>query len=97
MPLGESYCQRVVLGEVPNLIPDTGADERVRDLDVTARAGLGAYVGVPIELRDGTVYGTLCAASHRPNHDLSERDVEFLRTISRRLALTLEDRRLSDS
>jgi GAF domain-containing protein len=95
MPLDGSYCQRVVLGSLPNAIPDTSLEPGVRDLEVTETARIGAYLGVPIERADGTVYGTLCCASHRPNGGLSEQDVEFLRGISKRVAAAIEDRTIS--
>jgi GAF domain-containing protein len=90
MPLNETYCHRLAQGSIPNAIPDTAAEPMVRDLEVTATAGLGSYVGVPIE-RDGTVYGTLCCASHRPNSGLTEQDVNFLHSLSRRVATQLEE------
>jgi GAF domain-containing protein len=90
MPLTDTYCHRLVQGSIPNAIPDTASEPAVHDLEVTASAGLGSYVGVPIE-RDGSVYGTLCCASHRPNEGLSEQDVNFLRNLSRRVASQLEE------
>jgi GAF domain-containing protein len=93
MPLDGTYCQRVTVGAIPNLIPDTAAEPGVRDLEVTATAGIASYVGVPIQLVDGTTYGTLCCASHRPNTELTEQDVNFLRGLSRRVAGELEGMR----
>lgn len=95
VPLDGSYCQRVVLGRIPNLVPDASAEPELRDLEATSSARIGSYIGVPIQLVDGTVYGTLCAASHRPNGDLSEQDVDFLRGISRRVAAEIEELRLA--
>lgn len=94
MPLDCSYCQRVVAGVAPNVIADTASEPAVRDLEVTLSSRIGSYVGVPIELGDGTVYGTLCVASHSPRGDLDARDAEFLRGVARRMAGTLEEMRL---
>jgi GAF domain-containing protein len=94
IPLDGSYCQRMVLGTIPNIVPDSSSEPEVRDLEVTASARIASYVGVPIELVDGTVYGTLCCASHRPNGELSDQDVDFLRGISRRVAGEIEQLRL---
>jgi GAF domain-containing protein len=93
MPLDGSYCVRVARGDLPYVIPDTQAEPRVRDLEVTHSANIGSYVGVPIELDDGTIYGTLCCASHEANRDVSEADLRFLRTIARRVAREFEERR----
>jgi GAF domain-containing protein len=64
---------------------------------VTATAGIAAYVGIPIALVDGTVYGTLCVASHRPRGELTERDVAFLQGIARRVADKVADQRVGDA
>jgi GAF domain-containing protein len=93
IPLDGSYCERVALGVIPNVIPDTAAEPGVRDLEATLAGRIGAYVGIPIALVDGTVYGTLCVASHRPNGDLSERDVKYLEGIARRVADIVEEER----
>jgi GAF domain-containing protein len=90
MPLEESYCHAVAGGALPNVIPDTAAEPRVARMAVTRRARIGSYIGVPIELGDGTVYGTLCAASHRPS-ELADRDADYLRGVARSVAAKLQD------
>jgi GAF domain-containing protein len=89
--LDRSYCQRVVLGTTPNVIRNTALEPGVRDLEVTATARIGCYVGVPIELVDGTVYGALCVASHGPSDDLADSDANFLRRVARQVAADLEE------
>lgn len=76
--LDDSYCARMVAGTLPNAVPDTAREGRVRDLAVTSSARIGAYLGVPLRLPDGDVYGTLCALSHEPQPDLNVRDAKFL-------------------
>ncbi|MCW2586219.1 MAG: domain S-box protein, partial [Frankiales bacterium] len=83
-----SYCHRMVRGEIPQVIPDTAADEGVRDLPVTTAAGLGAYIGVPLRLSDGTVYGTFCCLSHNERPDLDSRDLGFMQMLA---ALLVDD------
>jgi EAL domain-containing protein (putative c-di-GMP-specific phosphodiesterase class I) len=78
-PLAETtYCQRMVAGEIPSLIPDTAVDPRVASLQTTLDGGIGAYIGVPVRLSDGTLYGTFCCLSHSPDHSLHDRDVRFM-------------------
>lgn len=90
IPLEETYCQRVVQGRLPSLVRDARRDERVRDLAVTATAGIGAYVGVPITLPDGGLYGMLCCLSPRAELALGERDVRLLRIVAAMLGEELE-------
>jgi hypothetical protein len=64
VPLEDTYCRRLVEGRLPSAVPDARGDERVKDLDMTREAGIGAYVGVPLQFSDGRLYGTLAALSH---------------------------------
>jgi hypothetical protein len=75
MPETESFCLRMLEGEIPNAIPDASQEPAV-----------GAYIGVPLVLPSGEVRGTLCCARHTPDHELSERDVRFLQVIARMVA-----------
>jgi EAL domain-containing protein (putative c-di-GMP-specific phosphodiesterase class I) len=90
IPAEQTYCQRMVQGELPHLVRDTAADERTADLPLTRETGIGAYVGVPIRLWDGTLYGTLCCLSRAPEPSLNDRDVRFLRVLAEILADQLD-------
>lgn len=79
MPLEETYCYRMVRGDIPSLICDAVNDPRVRELAVTTWAKIGAYAGVPIVLPSGQTYGSLCVLSQSPRLDLDERTVASLR------------------
>ncbi len=81
--LEETYCMRMVSGVIPSLIPDAPNDVRVNDLPGTDGAGIGSYVGVPLRLPDGRVYGTMCCLSHEAKKQLDARDVQFMRVLAR--------------
>ena len=61
VPVEQTYCMRMLNGEIPNVVPDTRAQQALQNLAVTAE--VGAYVGVPVTLSDGRVAGTLCCVS----------------------------------
>lgn len=90
IPLEETYCQRMVDARLPNVIPDAKRDDRVRGLPVTRRADIGAYIGVPVKLSDGRLYGTLCCLSHDFSPSLTERDAQFMHVLGRLVADQLE-------
>lgn len=90
LALEATFCQRLVEGELTNIVPDARRDERVRDLDVTREADIGSYVGVPLRFSDGRLYGTMCCMSHSPDPSLRERDVDFMRVLARLVAESLE-------
>ncbi|MBI5103768.1 MAG: HD domain-containing protein [Solirubrobacterales bacterium] len=89
-----TYCHRVLTGALPSVIPDARADEAVRDLAITTQLDIGAYVGVPLVLGDGSVYGTFCCLHHAERPDLGARDVRFLEVLARLVARELDRRRL---
>jgi EAL domain-containing protein (putative c-di-GMP-specific phosphodiesterase class I) len=80
----------MIIGDIPHLVTDAANDERTADLPLTREAGIGAYVGVPIRLWDGTLYGTLCCLSRSPEPSLNERDVRFMRVLAEVVADQLD-------
>jgi len=82
LPVEQTYCRRMTQGELPHLIHDAAADERTADLPLTRESGVGAYIGAPIRLWDGTLYGTLCCLSRSAEPSLNDRDVRFLRVLA---------------
>jgi EAL domain-containing protein (putative c-di-GMP-specific phosphodiesterase class I) len=81
-PLDEGYCQRVVDGRLPELIPDTADVPEAMALPVTTVLPVGAHLSVPIRLRDGRVYGTFCCFSFTPDRTLNERDLGVMRAFA---------------
>lgn len=85
-PLEETFCQRVVDGRLPGVIPDAAALPAAAALPVTRMLPVGAHLSVPITLRDGHVYGTLCAFSAAADPTLEERHLGALRLLASMLA-----------
>jgi hypothetical protein len=97
LPLGGSFCARVLDGRFPALMPDARAVPEAALLDVTAQLHIGACVGVPLLGTEGAAVGMLCAISDRPAPSLSDRDVtslrllaDLLRDLQRRARLAVE-------
>ncbi|MDT3442897.1 MULTISPECIES: EAL domain-containing protein [unclassified Pseudofrankia] len=82
----DSYCSRVLDGRLPPVIPNARADERTAALLLTHEFDIGAYVGAPVVLEDGRVYGMLCCLSHHAEPGLSNRDGRFLTLLAEVLA-----------
>ncbi len=91
-----SYCRLLVAGEIPNLIHDAAADERLAELPITPRARIGSFIGVPVCLSDGTSYGALCGLSHAPDNTLDERDVRFLSMLGELIVHDLDEQRTQE-
>lgn len=92
-PLEETYCKRITDGRVDCVIPDAAANPELAALEVTRALSIGAYVGVPIVLSDGTLYGTFCSYRHRPDPTLTARDARYLSLIASLFSERLEAER----
>jgi PAS domain-containing protein len=89
LPSEQTYCQRMLDGRIPNLIPDVRAEERLASLPITQAGNVGAFATVPLTFADGSVYGTLCAGSHDAK-PLGYRELQFLKVFARMIADHLE-------
>lgn len=69
-----------------------GRGLHLRVLRRTAAAGVGAYVGVPLRLSDGTLYGSLCAVSHEAQ-PVNVRDAKVLTMLADLVVGDVEARR----
>lgn len=89
-PLDMGYCQRVVDGRLPQLIPDTKRVAAAMELPETAAIPIGSHLSVPIRLSDGRVFGTLCCFSFTADPSLGERDLKVIRVFAELLADQLD-------
>ena len=76
-PLEQTVCQRILDGRLPSLVQSI---TRVREEQRLPKflEGMGTYIGVPVRLPDGSLYGMLCAFNIEGESDLDERDVRRL-------------------
>jgi EAL domain-containing protein (putative c-di-GMP-specific phosphodiesterase class I) len=91
-PLDDTFCQRVLDGRLPPVIPDVSAMPEPL-LPWGGGRGIGAYVGVPLDLDDGRVYGTFCCLSTRPDPALDDRDLRFVTMVGDLIAHEIRSRR----
>jgi EAL domain-containing protein (putative c-di-GMP-specific phosphodiesterase class I) len=89
-PLEQGYCQRVVDGRLPQLIPDTQLVAAATALPETDAIPIGAHISVPIRLADGCVFGTFCCFSFSADQSLGERDLKMMRVFAALLASQID-------
>jgi hypothetical protein len=97
MPLGGTYCARVLDGSFPPLIPDARRTAAAALLDMAPDVNIGAYVGVPLLGPSGSAVGMLCAVDPMARSCLEPRDLaalellaQVLRDLQRR-AVTVQE------
>lgn len=89
-PLETSICAHVILQPGLTVIPDTLADDRLRDNPMCYDApNLRFYAGMCLETDDGLPVGTLCVLDTRPR-DLSPRQRKILTVLGRQVMRQIE-------
>jgi diguanylate cyclase (GGDEF)-like protein len=88
-PFQASLCRRMVLGAAPRIAPDTANTPGYADLMAVVPIAVGAYVGTPIAMPDGELFGTVCGfdpdpqpesmAEHQPRVDLQSSQLTAVR------------------
>ena len=76
------YCQRMIDGSIGRFVGDVRAHDDLTSLPLTEAADIGAYIGVPISLPNGELYGSLCCVSHEAHETLGPRDAKFLSALA---------------
>ena len=87
------FCRALLAGQIPKRVCDACGDERLARLAARLKAPVGAFIGVPLRLPDGSVFGALCGLSHTPRPELDERDERFAAMLADVLADELDARR----
>lgn len=81
-----SFCERTIETGSAFVVPDALLHPELRDARfVTGELRLRYYFGMPLTARDGSVIGTLCIGSRRPNLELGDRqrsDLELLASMT---------------
>jgi GAF domain-containing protein len=89
MPIADTYCARLLEGRLPNIVTNAGANQLLRDLELTRDAPIGAYIGIPLTGLDARLY-VLCCLAHEQRPSLSERDLTLLRDLSETIIAALD-------
>jgi GAF domain-containing protein len=88
-PLELSYCKQVVDGRMPGLVTDVQALPQFSALP-KVDISVGAHLSTAVTLEDGTVFGTLCCFSTRPNPALAQQDLVNLQRAATLVARKLD-------
>lgn len=80
--LDDVYCNHILAGRLPELMPDTSQVRLAWDMPITAAVPIGSHISIPIRLLDGSPYGMFCCLSPRPIPSLNERDLATMRVFA---------------
>lgn len=85
----ESFCQRVLDGRLPALIPSVAALAATHDVPASP-VPIGSYMAVPVVLETGELYGTLCCLSFEPHPSLGQKELKRLEMSARQVARLID-------
>ncbi|MEV6850354.1 GAF domain-containing protein, partial [Actinoplanes sp. NPDC051411] len=88
-PQETSFCQAVMDGRLPSVIPDVEEFPDAMRLP-GAQMGVRSFVSVPVLLSDGSVYGSFCAAGFTAEKELTDRDRALMEVLAHAAAMLLE-------
>lgn len=77
--LEDVYCEHILEGRLPELIPDTSLEPVAAGMPITKAVPIGSHMSIPIKRPDGSMYGMFCCLSSKPNPSLNNRDLEMMR------------------
>ena len=89
-PRATSLCQWILDGELPPVMPDLTVHPAAMALPLARKPRVRSFASVPIELSDGSLYGTLCTASLRRTASAQDRDADLLAVLAQTAAVLLE-------
>jgi diguanylate cyclase (GGDEF)-like protein len=89
IPLGDAFCSHMAEDRAPRLCNNVARHDIYSSLPMQQRVGARAYLGVPLELSDGTRVGSLAALRHSKDA-FTDDDEQLFTMLARVLASELE-------
>jgi diguanylate cyclase (GGDEF)-like protein len=89
IPLGDAFCSHMAEDRAPRLCNAVGREPVYRELPMQEQVSARAYLGVPLELSDGTRVGSLAALRHSVT-GFTDVDEQLFLMLARVLASELE-------
>jgi len=95
--VGRTLCQQMIDGRGPNIAPEVSCIPSYAAVALPKSIGdVGAYVGAPIMMSDGGLFGTLCACDPAPQRKELELQRPLLMLQARLLSTVLEQELAED-
>ena len=85
-----SFCQAILDGRLPAVIPDVKAHPLAMTLPTARIPRIRSYVSAPVVLSDGSLYGTFCAFGFTSDKELAERDEALMGVLASAASVIIE-------
>ncbi len=85
-----SFCQAILDGRLPEVIPDVRDFPAAMALPTAKIPRIRSYVSAPVRLSDGSLYGTFCAFGLTSDAELTERDRSLMEVLASAASVVIE-------
>jgi len=85
-----SFCQAILDGRLPAVIPDVKAFPEAMRLPTARIPRIRSYVSAPVVLSDGSLYGTFCAFGFTSDKELVQRDEALMGVLASAASVIIE-------
>jgi EAL domain-containing protein (putative c-di-GMP-specific phosphodiesterase class I) len=89
-PQRQSFCQAVIDGRLPAVLPDVKRFPVAMSLLPARIPRIRSYVTSPVRLSDGSLYGTLCAFGFTSDEELTARDETLMSVLASAASVIIE-------
>lgn len=86
----DSFCSRMVKGEGPRIAPEANSVAAYVEAPIGKQVSIGSYVGIPIVLSDGSLFGTLCAIDPEPQSEAIHEKLPTIELLAKLLSTILD-------
>ncbi|PNW56849.1 UNVERIFIED_CONTAM: histidine kinase [Euhalothece sp. KZN 001] len=87
----DSFCSRMVRGEGPKIAPEVSSITAYVEAPIGQQVPIGAYIGIPLVLSDGSLFGTLCAIDPNPQSEAIKEELHTVELLAQMLSTILEN------
>src|SRR5689334_19187420 len=89
-PQETTFCQAILDGRLPPVIPDVRAHPEAMVLPAARIPRIRSYVSAPVRFADGELYGTFCAFGFSSDPELTTRDQALIEVLASAASVILE-------
>lgn len=86
----DSFCSEMVKGLGPNVASDSSQVPAYAAAEIGRKITIGAYIGVPLRLSDGSLFGTLCGIDPESKSDSITEHEELIKLVGDMLSTILQ-------
>lgn len=86
----DTVCSRMADGRGPHIAPHTAAVPAYAEAPIGRQVPIGAYIGVPLNRDDGSLFGTLCAIHPTPQPEHITAELPLIKLLAGLLSTVLK-------